>query len=108
MIRIDSDTHFTPMDAFADLDPKYTEQGPRVVALPTGHLSDRLSRARAARAGAHQTTAGRRPAEIRLRSRATPGSHGARRLRHTGFDSQQLALLLRCRCRVGRQRQPRV
>jgi aminocarboxymuconate-semialdehyde decarboxylase len=36
MIRIDSDTHFTPLDAFADLDPKYREQGPRVVALPTG------------------------------------------------------------------------
>jgi predicted TIM-barrel fold metal-dependent hydrolase len=33
MIRIDSDTHFTPLDAFADLDPKYAEQGPRVVAL---------------------------------------------------------------------------
>jgi aminocarboxymuconate-semialdehyde decarboxylase len=37
MIRIDSDTHFTPLDAFADLDPKYAEQGPRVVALPSGH-----------------------------------------------------------------------
>jgi aminocarboxymuconate-semialdehyde decarboxylase len=36
MIRIDSDTHFTPLDAFADLDPKYREQGPRVVALPSG------------------------------------------------------------------------
>jgi len=36
MIRIDSDTHFTPLDAFADLDPKYAELGPRVVALPTG------------------------------------------------------------------------
>ena len=36
MIRIDSDTHFTPLDAFADLDLKYAEQGPRVVALPTG------------------------------------------------------------------------
>ncbi len=37
MIRIDSDTHFTPLDAFAGLDLKYTEQGPRIVALPTGH-----------------------------------------------------------------------
>jgi aminocarboxymuconate-semialdehyde decarboxylase len=37
MIRIDSDTHFTPLDAFADLDPKYTDQGPRLVALPSGH-----------------------------------------------------------------------
>jgi aminocarboxymuconate-semialdehyde decarboxylase len=36
MIRIDSDTHFTPLDAFADLDPKFAEHGPRVVALPTG------------------------------------------------------------------------
>jgi aminocarboxymuconate-semialdehyde decarboxylase len=36
MIRIDSDTHFTPMDAFVDLDPKYIEQGPRVITLPTG------------------------------------------------------------------------
>jgi aminocarboxymuconate-semialdehyde decarboxylase len=36
MIRIDSDTHFTPLDAFADLDSKYAEQGPRVIALPTG------------------------------------------------------------------------
>ena len=36
MIRIDSDTHFTPLDAFADLDPRYGAVGPRVVALPTG------------------------------------------------------------------------
>jgi hypothetical protein len=36
MIRIDSDTHFTPLDAFAGLDLKYAEQGPHVVALPTG------------------------------------------------------------------------
>ena len=36
MIRIDSDTHFTPLDAFAGLDLKCAEQGPRVVALPTG------------------------------------------------------------------------
>ena len=35
MIRIDSDTHFTPLDAFADLKPEYNAQGPRVVALPT-------------------------------------------------------------------------
>ena len=36
MIRIDSDTHFTPLDAFADLDPQYAAVGPRVVALPSG------------------------------------------------------------------------
>ncbi len=38
MIRIDSDTHFTPLDAFADLDPKYAEQGPRLVELESGRL----------------------------------------------------------------------
>jgi aminocarboxymuconate-semialdehyde decarboxylase len=35
MIRIDSDTHFTPLDAFADLDPKYADRGPRLVELPS-------------------------------------------------------------------------
>jgi len=38
MIRIDSDTHFTPLDAFADLDAKYAAEGPRVVELPSGRL----------------------------------------------------------------------
>ena len=37
MIRIDSDTHFTPLDAFADLDPKYVVQGPRLVELSSGY-----------------------------------------------------------------------
>jgi len=36
MIRIDSDTHFTPLDAFADLDPKYRDRGPRLIELPAG------------------------------------------------------------------------
>ena len=36
MIGIDSDTHFTPLDAFADLDSQYAGQVPRVVALPSG------------------------------------------------------------------------
>ena len=46
MIKIDSDTHFTPLDAFADLNPMYAEQGPRVVALPTGrHRIDYPARA---------------------------------------------------------------
>jgi aminocarboxymuconate-semialdehyde decarboxylase len=46
MIRIDSDTHFTPLDAFADLDPQYAAVGPRVVALPTGrHRIDYPARA---------------------------------------------------------------
>jgi aminocarboxymuconate-semialdehyde decarboxylase len=36
MIRIDSDTHFTPLDAFDELDPKYAEIGPRFVKLSTG------------------------------------------------------------------------
>jgi aminocarboxymuconate-semialdehyde decarboxylase len=38
MIKIDSDTHFTPLDAFADLDPKYAAQGPSIVELPSGRL----------------------------------------------------------------------
>ncbi len=37
MIRIDSDTHFTPLDAFDDLDPKYAEIGPHFVKLPSGN-----------------------------------------------------------------------
>jgi aminocarboxymuconate-semialdehyde decarboxylase len=37
MIRIDSDTHFTPLDAFDEVDPKYTGIGPHMVKLPTGH-----------------------------------------------------------------------
>ncbi len=36
MIRIDSDTHFTPRDAFADVDSQYADVGPRLVQLPTG------------------------------------------------------------------------
>ena len=42
MIRIDSDTHFTPLDAFTDLDPKCADQGPRVGALPTRRYRHRL------------------------------------------------------------------
>lgn len=36
MIKIDSDTHFTPRDAFAQVDSKYAEIGPRFVELPNG------------------------------------------------------------------------
>ncbi len=36
MIRIDSDSHFTPLDAFDDLDPKYAEIGPHFELLPSG------------------------------------------------------------------------
>jgi aminocarboxymuconate-semialdehyde decarboxylase len=36
MIRIDSDTHFTPLDAFDEVDSKYADVGPRLVKLPTG------------------------------------------------------------------------
>ena len=36
MIPIDSDTHFTPPDAFGDLVPKYFDQGPRLVELLSG------------------------------------------------------------------------
>jgi hypothetical protein len=57
MIRIDSDTHFTPLDAFAGLDLKYAEQGPHVVALPTGRYRIDLPGARTVRASAHQTAA---------------------------------------------------
>jgi hypothetical protein len=36
MIKIDSDTHFTPRDVFTQVDPKYAEIGPRFVELPNG------------------------------------------------------------------------
>ena len=36
MIRIDSDTHFTPLDAFNEVDPKYADIAPHFVKLPTG------------------------------------------------------------------------
>ena len=36
MIRIDSDSHFTPLDAFDEVDPKYADMGPHVLKLPTG------------------------------------------------------------------------
>ena len=36
MIRIDSDSHFTPRNAFAKVDSKYAAIGPRFVALPNG------------------------------------------------------------------------
>ena len=36
MKRIDSDTYFTPLDAFAKVDPKYRASGPRFVELPNG------------------------------------------------------------------------
>ena len=36
MLRIDSDTHFTPRDAFDVIDPRYAEIAPRFVKLPTG------------------------------------------------------------------------
>jgi aminocarboxymuconate-semialdehyde decarboxylase len=38
MLRIDSDTHFTPFDAFADVDPHYADIGPHYVELPTGRF----------------------------------------------------------------------
>ena len=38
MIRIDSDTHFTPIDAFDHVDPKYADAAPRLVELPSGRL----------------------------------------------------------------------
>jgi len=36
MIRIDSDSHFTPLDAFDEVDPKYAEIGPHFEKLPSG------------------------------------------------------------------------
>lgn len=36
MIRIDSDSHFTPLDAFAEVDPRYAEIGPHFEILPSG------------------------------------------------------------------------
>lgn len=66
MIRIDSDTHFTPLDAFADLEAKYAEQGPRVVALARWAVSHRLSGTRALCTGAYQTAARERPAQVRF------------------------------------------
>ena len=38
MIRIDSDTHFTPIDAFDHVDPKYADAAPRLFELPSGRL----------------------------------------------------------------------
>src|ERR1051325_9123251 len=38
MIRIDSDTHFTPVDAFDSIDPKYAAAAPRFVQLASGRL----------------------------------------------------------------------
>ncbi|HSE89755.1 MAG TPA: hypothetical protein VLJ79_26315, partial [Candidatus Binatia bacterium] len=36
MIKIDSDSHFTPLEAFDDVDPKYAGIGPRFEILPSG------------------------------------------------------------------------
>ncbi len=36
MIRIDSDSHFTPLDAFNAVDPNYGEIGPHFEILPSG------------------------------------------------------------------------
>src|ERR1041384_7419320 len=38
MIRIDSDTHFTPVDAFDEIDSKYADVGPRLIKLASGRL----------------------------------------------------------------------
>jgi hypothetical protein len=36
MIRIDSDSHFTPLDAFDEVDPKYADIGWHFEILPSG------------------------------------------------------------------------
>lgn len=38
MLKIDSDTHFTPIDAFDAINPAYAEVGPRFVKLPDGKV----------------------------------------------------------------------
>ena len=38
MIKIDSDTHFTPRDAYDEVDKKFAEVGPRLVEQPNGRL----------------------------------------------------------------------
>ena len=38
MIRIDSDSHFTPLDAFDNVDPKYAAMGPHFEHLPSGRF----------------------------------------------------------------------
>ena len=46
MIRIDADTHFTPADAFAEVDTRYSAIGPKFVELPHGrYLFDYPARA---------------------------------------------------------------
>ena len=45
MIRIDSDTHFTPLDAFDAVDTKYAGVAPRYITLPNGrYRSENRSR----------------------------------------------------------------
>ncbi len=36
MLKIDTDTHFTPLDAFDEVDPAYADVGPHFVKLPDG------------------------------------------------------------------------
>jgi len=46
VIRIDSDTHFTPIDAFVEVDSKFADIGPKFVELPDGrYLFDYPARA---------------------------------------------------------------
>jgi hypothetical protein len=46
MIRIDADSHFTPIDAFAGVDAQHAAIGPKFVELPNGgYLFDYPARA---------------------------------------------------------------
>jgi len=46
MIRIDADTHFTPLDAFDEVDPRYADSAPHFIKLPSGnYLVENKSRA---------------------------------------------------------------
>ena len=83
MIRIDSDTHFTPLDAFAGLDLKYAEQGPRVVALPTGRYRIDYP-ARAPHVPAHIKPRASNPLRSELQDFASFGQHCRRIFRLAG------------------------
>jgi len=85
MIRIDSDTHFTPMDAFDAVNAKYAGVAPRYIMLPNGRY--RLeNRSREKFVPAHikpLREAGHDPAAFNLDARIEA-------MRKDGFDMQVL------------------
>ncbi len=98
MIRIYSDTHFTRLDAFAELDAKYAEQEPRVVALPTGRFRIGYPARAPFVPDAHQTVAHQRPAQVRFRDRTAPCGHGLGRLRCRATECQRDILVSSLAC----------